>query len=81
MDYGFAPPTIYFPLVVHGALMIEPTETESKETLDNFCDAMIAIAKEAKENPDLLHKAPHQTKLRRLDEAKAARELKLRYTF
>jgi glycine dehydrogenase subunit 2 len=81
MDFGFAPPTIYFPLVVFGALMIEPTETESKETLDKFCDAMIAIAKEAKENPDLLRKAPHQTKLRRLDEVKAARELKLRYDF
>ncbi len=81
MDYGFAPPTIYFPLVVFGALMIEPTETESKETLDNFCEAMTAIAKEAKENPDLLHKAPHSTRLRRLDEAKAARELKLRYSF
>jgi glycine dehydrogenase subunit 2 len=81
MDYGFAPPTIYFPLVVFGALMIEPTETETKETLDQFCDAMIAIAKEAQENPDLLKKAPHQTRLRRLDEAKAARELKLRYEF
>ncbi len=81
MDYGFAPPTIYFPLVVFGALMIEPTETETKATLDQFCDAMITIAQEAKENPDLLHKAPHTTKLRRLDEAKAARELKLRYQF
>jgi glycine dehydrogenase subunit 2 len=81
MDFGFAPPTIYFPLVVFGAIMIEPTETESKETLDRFCDAMIAIAEEAKKDPDLLRKAPHQTKLRRLDEAKAARELKLRYNF
>ncbi len=81
MDYGFAPPTIYFPLVVFGAIMIEPTETESKETLDRFCDAMIAIAEEAKKDPDLLRKAPHQTKLRRLDEVKAARELKLRFNF
>lgn len=81
MDYGFAPPTVYFPLVVFGAIMIEPTETESKETLDRFCDAMIAIAEEAKKDPDILRKAPHQTKVRRLDEAKAARELKLRYAF
>ncbi|HSA58191.1 MAG TPA: aminomethyl-transferring glycine dehydrogenase subunit GcvPB [bacterium] len=81
MDYGFAPPTIYFPLVVFGAIMIEPTETESKETLDRFCDAMIAIAEEAKKDPELLRKAPYQTKLRRLDEAKAARELKLRFDF
>jgi glycine dehydrogenase subunit 2 len=81
MDYGFAPPTIYFPLVVFGALMIEPTETESKETLDQFCEAMVAIAKEAQEKPELLKKAPHKTRLRRLDEVKAARELKLRYTF
>ena len=81
IDYGFHPPTIYFPLVVFGALMIEPTETETKETLDEFCDAMMAIAKEAQENPDMLKKAPHTTRLRRLDEAKAARELKLRYTY
>lgn len=81
MDYGFHPPTIYFPLVVFGALMIEPTETESKEMLDEFCEAMIKIAKEAREQPDLPQKAPHNTELRRLDEAKAARELKLRYLF
>jgi len=81
MDYGFAPPTIYFPLVVFGSIMIEPTETESKETIDRFCDAMISIAKEAQDDPDLLHKAPHNTKMRRLDEAKAARELKLRFNF
>jgi glycine dehydrogenase subunit 2 len=81
VDYGFHPPTIYFPLIVFGALMIEPTETETKETLDEFCEAMIAIAKEAQENPDRVKKAPHTTRLRRLDEAKAARELKLRYSF
>jgi glycine dehydrogenase subunit 2 len=81
MDYDFAPPTVYFPLIVFGAIMIEPTETESKETLDRFCDAMIAIAEEAKKDPDILRKAPHQTKIRRLDEVKAARELKLRYSF
>ncbi len=81
MDYGFAPPTIYFPLIVFGSLMIEPTETESKETLDQFCNAMIAIDREAEENPDLLHKAPHTTRIRRLDEARAAREPRLRYSF
>lgn len=81
MDYGFHPPTIYFPLIVFGALMIEPTETESKKTLDEFCDAMIAIAQEAREDPDSLRAAPLMTGLRRLDEAKAARELKVRYLF
>ena len=81
IDYGFHPPTIYFPLVVFGALMIEPTETESKETLDQFCEAMIQIAKEAQENPETVKTAPHTTRHRRLDEAKAARELKLRYPF
>ncbi|MBI2083877.1 MAG: aminomethyl-transferring glycine dehydrogenase subunit GcvPB [Deltaproteobacteria bacterium] len=81
LDYGYHPPTIYFPLIVFGALMIEPTETESKETVDQFCDTMIQIAKEAQEEPDTLHNAPHQTKLKRLNEAKAARDLKLRYFF
>jgi glycine dehydrogenase subunit 2 len=74
MDYGFHPPTIYFPLVVPGALMIEPTETESKEDIDLFIAAMKAIAKEAQENPELLHAAPHKTKCRRLDETSAARK-------
>jgi glycine dehydrogenase subunit 2 len=73
MDYGFHPPTIYFPLIVHGALMIEPTETESKETLDQFADAMEAIAKESQENPDLVINAPQKTKTKRLDETQAAR--------
>jgi glycine cleavage system P protein (glycine dehydrogenase) subunit 2 len=77
MDYGFHPPTVYFPLVVHGALMIEPTETESLETLDQFCDAMIAIAKECEENPDAVRSAPHLTHLGRLDEVKAVREPRL----
>ncbi len=81
IDFGLHPPTIYFPLIVHGALMIEPTETESKETLDEFCEAMITIAKEAQENPEQVKKAPHQTRLGRLDEVKAAKELKLRYEF
>jgi glycine dehydrogenase subunit 2 len=74
IDYGYHPPTIYFPLIVHEAIMIEPTETESKETLDTFCDAMIAIAKEAKENPDGVKSAPVTTPVCRLDEVLAARK-------
>ncbi len=74
MDYGFHPPTIYFPLVVPGAIMIEPTETECKEDLDRFIDAMQQIAREAAENPQLLHDAPHKSKVRRLDEVAAARK-------
>jgi glycine dehydrogenase subunit 2 len=74
MDYGFHPPTIYFPLVVPGAIMIEPTETECKEDLDRFIDAMQQIAREAAENPQLLHDAPHNSKVRRLDEVAAARK-------
>jgi len=77
MDYGFHPPTNYFPLIVHEALMIEPTETESKQTLDAFVAAMKAIAKEAREDPDMLNKAPYTTPLRRCDEVKAARDLVL----
>jgi glycine dehydrogenase subunit 2 len=79
IDYGFHPPTIYFPLVVKGALMMEPTETESKESLDRFIETMIAIAKEAEENPDLLRQAPQKVKVRRLDEVMAARKPKLRW--
>jgi glycine dehydrogenase subunit 2 len=79
LDYGFHPPTIYFPLVVEEALMIEPTETESKETLDAFVEAMQKIAKEAEENPEILHTAPHHTPVRRLDEATAARKPDLRW--
>jgi glycine dehydrogenase subunit 2 len=74
MDYGFHPPTIYFPLVVPGAIMIEPTETECKEDIDRFIDAMQQIAREAAENPQLLHDAPHNSKVRRLDEVSAARK-------
>ncbi|MFP3912270.1 MAG: aminomethyl-transferring glycine dehydrogenase subunit GcvPB [Desulfobacteraceae bacterium] len=74
MDYGFHPPTVYFPLVVNGAIMVEPTETESKDELDHFIAAFRAIAKEAETDPDLLLKAPHQLKLRRLDETLAARK-------
>jgi glycine dehydrogenase subunit 2 len=77
MDYGFHPPTIYFPLVVPGALMIEPTETESKEDIDLFIAALKAIAKEAQEHPELLHDAPQKTKRRRLDETAAARKPRL----
>ena len=77
MDYGYHPPTNYFPLIVHEALMFEPTETENKDTLDDFADAMIKIAEEAHSNPELLHDAPHpeNTPFGRLDEVKAAKEL------
>jgi glycine dehydrogenase subunit 2 len=77
MDYGFHPPTVYFPLVVSGAIMIEPTETESKQDLDLFIQAMKSIAQEAKEDPDLLRKAPSKSKVKRLDEAAAARKPQL----
>ncbi|HEV2711505.1 MAG TPA: aminomethyl-transferring glycine dehydrogenase subunit GcvPB, partial [Gaiellaceae bacterium] len=81
MDYGFHPPTIYFPLVVPEALMIEPTETETKETLDAFADAMLAIAREAAEQPELLKDAPHDRPVGRLDEVKAAKRAVVRYRF
>lgn len=77
MDFGFHPPTNYFPLIVPEALMIEPTETETKETLDTFVEAMLQIAKEAHNNPDILHEAPHITPIGRLDEVYAARNLVL----
>ncbi len=79
LDYGFHPPTVYFPLIVAEALMIEPTETESKQTLDAFIDAMKEIAREASEDPEILHTAPHNTPLRRLDEVSAARQVELRW--
>jgi glycine dehydrogenase subunit 2 len=81
MDYGFHPPTIYFPLVVPEALMIEPTETETKETLDAFADAMVAIAREAAAQPELLKEAPHNRPVKRLDEVKAAKRAIVRYRF
>jgi glycine dehydrogenase subunit 2 len=81
MDYGFHPPTIYFPLVVPEALMIEPTETETLETLDAFADAMLAIAREAADEPDLLREAPHSRPVRRLDEVRAAKQAVVRYRF
>ena len=81
MDYGFHPPTIYFPLVVPEALMIEPTETEPKERLDAFADAMLAIAREAAESPELLKDAPVSQPVRRLDEVKAAKRAIVKYGF
>jgi glycine dehydrogenase subunit 2 len=81
MDYGFHPPTIYFPLVVPEALMIEPTETESKETLDAFADAMLAIAREAADAPSRLKDAPQSRPVRRLDEVKAAKQVVVRHRF
>ncbi|MDD2433390.1 MAG: aminomethyl-transferring glycine dehydrogenase subunit GcvPB, partial [Clostridia bacterium] len=79
LDYGFHPPTVYFPLIVSEALMIEPTETENKSTLDQFAAAMLEIAKDAKENPEILQDAPHQAPLSRLDETRAARKPVLRW--
>jgi glycine dehydrogenase subunit 2 len=81
MDYGFHPPTIYFPLVVPEALMVEPTESEARETLDAFVEAMRAIAREAAESPELLHEAPHDRPVRRLDEVRAAKQPVVRYAF
>ena len=79
IDYGFHPPTVYFPLIVDEALMVEPTESESKEALDAFCEAMLSIAREAEEEPDVVRGAPHEAPLRRLDEATAARRPHLRW--
>ena len=79
LDYGVHPPTVYFPLIVDEALMTEPTETESKKTLDEYIDIMKKIAEEAEENPSILHSAPHNTPVRRLDEVTAARKPDLRW--
>ncbi len=79
IDYGFHPPTVYFPLIVKEAMMIEPTETESRETLDEFIKAMISIAQEAEENPEAVKNAPSTTAVSRPDEGKAARETVLKY--
>ncbi len=79
IDYGVHPPTNYFPLIVPEALMIEPTETESKQSLDNYADILLKIADEARETPELLHAAPHNAPVRRLDEVRAARNPVLRY--
>jgi glycine dehydrogenase subunit 2 len=80
IDYGFHPPTVYFPLVVRGAFMVEPTETETKQTLDAFSEAVADIVREARETPDLVKTAPHLTWLGRVDEARAARKPRLRWT-
>jgi glycine dehydrogenase subunit 2 len=79
LDFGYHPPTIYFPLIVDECMMFEPTETESKETLDDFADTLIQIAKETEENPEIVQEAPHTTVVGRLDETRAARQPVLRY--
>ncbi|MCL4441624.1 MAG: aminomethyl-transferring glycine dehydrogenase subunit GcvPB, partial [Firmicutes bacterium] len=79
LDYGYHPPTIYFPLIVEEAMMLEPTETESKETLDTFVETMLKIADEVEQNAELVKSAPHNTVVGRLDETLAARQLVLRY--
>ena len=79
MDYNFHPPTIYFPLIVHEAMMIEPTESETKARLDEFIDAMIKIAQEIKENPENVLHSPHNTPVKKVDETQAARHPDLRY--
>jgi glycine dehydrogenase subunit 2 len=81
MDFGIHPPTVYFPLVVPEALMIEPTETEPKERLDGFVAAMRRIAEEAASDPEVLHEAPHGRPVRRLDEVRAVKQPVLRYLF
>ena len=79
LDFGYHPPTIYFPLNVEECMMVEPTETESKETLDGFVDALIHISKEAEEDPDIVLEAPHTTVIGRLDETLAARKPVLKF--
>jgi glycine dehydrogenase subunit 2 len=79
IDYGIHPPTNYFPLIVPEAIMIEPTETESKETLDQFCDVMIQICKEAETTPEVLKSAPTSQIVGRLDEAQAVKQLDVAY--
>jgi glycine dehydrogenase subunit 2 len=79
LDYGFYAPTVYFPLIVPESMMIEPTENETQETMDAFCDAMAAIVEESRNDPQKVKTAPHTTPVRRLDEVKAAREPNLRY--
>jgi glycine dehydrogenase subunit 2 len=79
LDYGYHPPTVYFPLIVEEAMMIEPTETESRATLDEFADALIKIAEEAKNDPEIVKSAPHNTMVGRLDETRAAKQLDIRW--
>lgn len=80
MDYDIHPPTVYFPLIVHEAIMVEPTETESKERLDNFVEVMIKIAQEIKQNPDMVNAAPHNAPIKKVDETLAARQPNLKFT-
>ena len=79
LDYGYHAPTIYFPLLFHQSIMIEPTETESKETLDDFIDIMHRVAEEALSDPDMVKSAPHTTPVRRLDETTAAKNPLIKY--
>ncbi|HEU5087831.1 MAG TPA: aminomethyl-transferring glycine dehydrogenase subunit GcvPB, partial [Roseiflexaceae bacterium] len=79
IDFGYHPPTVYFPLIVPEAIMIEPTETESKRTLDAFCDTMLTIAEEAARDLDILRQAPTTAPVRRVDEVRAARQPILKY--
>ena len=79
LDYGIHPPTMYFPLIVHEALMIEPTETESMENLDELAEAFLEIHRKAQEDPEWIRSAPHKTEISRLDEVQAARNPKLHY--
>jgi glycine dehydrogenase subunit 2 len=81
IDYGFHPPTVYFPLIVPEAMMVEPTETESVETLDAFAETMISIAKEAEENPDLVKESPKNAPVTRLDEVTAAKRPVVKWDF
>jgi glycine dehydrogenase subunit 2 len=81
LDYGIHPPTMYFPLIVHEALMVEPTETESKESLDELIHALLEIHETAIKDPERVHNAPYTTVIKRLDEVQAARNPKLRYSF
>jgi glycine dehydrogenase subunit 2 len=79
IDLGYHPSTVYFPLVVEEAMMVEPTETETRESLDGFAEALRQAHRDAQDDPNLLHEAPVTTPVRRLDEARAARHLKLRW--
>ena len=79
MDENTHPPTVYFPLIVHEAIMIEPTESETKQVLDEFVDVMLKIADDAKNNPEKLISAPHTTPVKRLDETLAARKPNLKF--
>ena len=79
LDYGFHAPTIYFPLIVHEAMLVEPTETETKESLDSFAQALKSILQEAKDDPDFVKSAPYNTPVKRLDDALAARNLNIKW--